>query len=113
MPVINGRLHLPKQSLTPRQKWVHGIGVGVAILFVAVSWWITAGQSALTTFVAGVGSGVGGVVEQADAMRGEAVETGSPGITAAQEIVSDLLKEAQAKKAAADMVAETLNASTP
>lgn len=108
MPVINGRLHLPKQHLTPRQQVAYGVGVGVGVMFIGVSWWMTAGRPTVAVFFAGISQGVGGVVEQADAMRVEAVETGSPGIDAARAAVTNVLKDAQAKKSAADIVAEQL-----
>ncbi len=113
MPIINGRLHLPAQQLTSRQKAAYGVGVGVAVLFVVVAWWMTAGQPTLAAFITGIGRGMGSVVERADAMRSEAVETGSPGVDAARATITDILKDAQTKKAAADIVAEQLKPLPP
>lgn len=113
MPVINGRLHLPQQHLTSRQKLAYGVGVGIAVAFIAGSWWVVAGYPNLTTLIAGVGSGVSGVTERADEMRTEAVETSSPGIDAVRAAVTDLLKDAEAKKAAADIVVEQLKPTSP
>lgn len=113
MPVINGRLHLPKQHLTLRQTWAYGVGVGAAVLFVAVGWWMTAGRPTLSTFASGIGSGVGLVADRAGAAGSDVAEAGSPGVDAARDAITDILKDAQAKKAAADIVAKTLKEPTP
>lgn len=113
MPVINGRLHLPQQHLTSRQKLAYGVGVGIAVAFIAGSWWVVAGFPNLTTFIAGIGSGVSGVAEQTGVLRAEAIGTSSVGIEAVRSAVTDLLQEAEAKKAAADIVAEQLKSPPP
>ncbi len=113
MPVINGRFHLPQQRLTPRQLWAYGAGVVAAVVIVAAGWWTIAGRAALSAFIAGVGQGVGSVAQTAGTMRGEAADAAAPGVEAARAAVTDILKDAQAKKAAADIVADQLKPVPP
>lgn len=50
MPIVNGRVHVHRRPLATHHRAAYGIGVGAAVLIVAVGWVFTVGSQVRAFF---------------------------------------------------------------